>query len=52
MKAVLLPNGDLLVPCRAESEDGSVLGDGMVVLHPGEPGYDGWLREAEKEEEP
>lgn len=35
----LQPDGTVLVPLRAESPDGTV-GDGMIVVRPGEPGYD------------
>ncbi len=36
-----LPNGHLVVPGRFESPDGTV-GDGMVELAPGDPGYEVW----------
>jgi hypothetical protein len=42
MYARKLPNGDLLVPVRAESEDG-VLGDALAVLDPNHPDYAAWL---------
>jgi hypothetical protein len=37
-----LPDGDLMVPARAESDDG-VIGDGMVRVSPGDPLYEAWL---------
>jgi hypothetical protein len=42
MYARKLPNGDLLVPVRAESEDGT-LGDALAVLDPSHPDYAAWL---------
>ena len=35
-------NGDLEVPMRAESEDGSIIGDGMLRLAKGTPEWQGW----------
>lgn len=43
MNAIRLPNGYLLVPARAESKDGSVLGDGMNEVGPDDLNYDEWL---------
>jgi len=36
-----LPNGHLLVLGRFEAPDGTV-GDGLVELAPGDPGYEAW----------
>lgn len=41
----LLADGTLLVPFRAEGP-GDEIGDGMVELRPGEPGYERALAEA------
>jgi len=30
MRPKLLPNGNLLIPMRAESDDGRLIGDGMI----------------------
>ena len=40
--AYRLPDGDLMVPARAESDDG-VIGDGMVRVSPGDPLHEAWL---------
>ena len=37
----ILPNGNLLVPMRAEGE--GVIGDGLVEISPGHPDYERWL---------
>jgi hypothetical protein len=42
MYARQLPNGDLLVPVRAESEDGT-LGDALAVIAAAHPDYAAWL---------
>lgn len=42
MNAYVLPNGNLMVPLRAESADG-VIGDGMVVAEAGSTLYEEWL---------
>jgi hypothetical protein len=42
MYARKLPNGDLLVPVRAESEDGT-LGDALAAIGPSHPDYAAWL---------
>lgn len=41
MNAYRLDAETLLVPMRAEADDGTV-GDGLVVSHRGEPGYAAW----------
>lgn len=41
-----LPDGTLLVPMRAEDDDGTV-GDALVPCSPGEDGYDKHLAEYE-----
>lgn len=38
-----LDNGNLLVPVRAESEDGTI-GDGVREIGPDHPDYSGWVR--------
>jgi hypothetical protein len=40
--AILLPNGNLLIPKRAESD--GVLGDGMVEIAPEHPDFADWGR--------
>jgi hypothetical protein len=40
MKAYRLPNGNLLVPARAEIPD--AYGDGMLEVEPGHPLYAMW----------
>ncbi len=51
MNAIRLPNGNLLIPRRAEDERNTV-GDGMVEVEPDTPEYDLWLPYAiEKESE-
>lgn len=42
MDAKRLADGRLLVPARAEGDDG-MIGDGMVTIGPGDPGYDEWI---------
>ena len=45
MKAVLLPNGNLLVPKRAEAEGYTgLIGDSLVEVAPGTPDYEEWMR--------
>ncbi len=48
MQARKLPNGNLLVPMRAVSADGNLLGDGMVEIGPSNPEYKNWLKDAER----
>ncbi len=40
MNVIRLPNGNLLVPESAISNDGRVIGDVYVEISPAEPGYD------------
>lgn len=42
MNAYVLPNGNLMVPLRAESTD-DVIGDGMVEVEIGSPLFEEWL---------
>jgi hypothetical protein len=42
MDAFLLPNGNLLIPKRAVSSDGT-LGDGSVEATPDDPDYKSWM---------
>jgi hypothetical protein len=46
-----LSNGNLLVPARAESDEG-VIGDGMVEIGPDDPDYDEWVRQLERQRAP
>jgi hypothetical protein len=48
--AYKLPDGDLMVPMRAESDDG-VIGDAMVRVSPGDPLYEAWLPHVEEDTE-
>ncbi|MDQ7826606.1 MAG: hypothetical protein RDV48_27635 [Candidatus Eremiobacteraeota bacterium] len=53
MRIKKLPSGNLLVPCRAEGEEGLV-GDGMKEVAPGTGEYREWieyLRETGQEPE-
>lgn len=43
-----LPNGNLLIPKRAESEDGSIVGDAWFEIGPDHPDYQNWLKDAER----
>ena len=45
----LLPDGRVEVPVRAEGPDG-IIGDGLVVLQPGDECYDQALAEARRAE--
>lgn len=47
MKAFRLPNGNLLIPARAEDPKTGVIGDGMVEITPDSPEYLGWVPYAE-----
>lgn len=40
-----LPNGNLLIPKRAESDDG-MIGDGMIEIDPSHPDFEMWLAES------
>ena len=45
-----LPDGRIVVPKRAEGEDGTI-GDAMVPIGPDDPDYEGWdtmLKEIQK----
>ena len=46
MRAFILPNGNLLIPKRAEGPCG-VIGDGMVEVAPGTEDYELWIAHAE-----
>lgn len=48
MTPILLPNGNLLIPVRAEGE--GVVGDAWRELSPSDPGYKQWLAELQGEE--
>lgn len=45
MKSIMIDN-QLYIPMRAESEDGTVIGDGMVPIDKTHPDYEIWLEEA------
>lgn len=42
MDAIRLPNGNLLVPLRAEGPDG-IIGDTQAEVGPGDPEYVRWM---------
>jgi hypothetical protein len=48
MKATKLPNGDLLIPARAETD--GVIGDGMIRISEGHSDYKKWLDFIEKKD--
>lgn len=50
MRAFRLDPNTLRVPMRAEADDGTV-GDALVVLRRGEPGFDDWEPWAEDVDE-
>jgi len=52
MRAIRLPNGNLIVPVRVESEDGLTVGDGHEEIGPDHPDYAEWLRFARERERP
>lgn len=43
MIPILLPNGNLLIPVRAEGDD--VVGDTWREITPADPDYEQWLAE-------
>lgn len=43
MSAIKLPNGNLLIPVRAESDDG-IIGDAMLEIDESNPLYTEWLQ--------
>ena len=47
MRAFRTRRGTLLVPVRAETDDG-IVGDGMVEVGPEDPRYDDWELYAEE----
>jgi hypothetical protein len=52
MNVKRLPNGNLLVPMRAEGPNG-IIGDGAVEIGPDHPSYaswEAWLQRVEQEE--
>jgi len=51
MEAERLPNGNLLVPARAEAEDGTI-GDGMMEIGPEHPDFERWQEFVEPEGDP
>lgn len=48
MKAILLKNGNMIIPVRAEGANGE-LGDSAKEITPDDPEYQKWLPFAEKE---
>jgi hypothetical protein len=49
VRAIHLPNGNLLVPVEADNPD---RGDGLAEIGPEHPEYDRWLTFAEDGEDP
>ena len=50
MNVKRLPNGKLLVPRRAESEDGTI-GDSVEEIGPGHPDYRAWMEWLARQED-
>ena len=48
MRAQRLPNGNLLVPHRAEAPDGTI-GDAMFEIGPDDPGWSNWMKDLEQQ---
>ena len=48
MKSIIADN-KLYIPMRAESEDGDVIGDGMIPIDKKHPDYKYWLKIAKKD---
>jgi hypothetical protein len=42
MRVEKLPNGNLIVPCRAEGP-GGIIGDGVEEIGPDHPDYESWI---------
>jgi len=42
MNAILMPNDRMLIPMRAESDNGDI-GDGWIEIGPDDPRYEEWL---------
>jgi len=51
MKAIRLPDGRLLVPARAEAEDGSVVRVGVMAIGPEHPDFEAWEEISRREED-
>jgi hypothetical protein len=49
VRALQLPNGNLLVPCDPEESDN---GSGLVEIGPDDPHYGTWLARSEPGEDP
>jgi len=52
MRAIRLPNGNLLTPVEAEPADDTDAGDRMHEIGPDHPEYGKWLAFAEDGEDP
>lgn len=44
MNAERLPNGNILIPIRAEDESGRTIGDAMIEIGPDHPNYEKWYK--------
>lgn len=51
MRAKRLPDGKLLVPFRAESDDGNIVGHGYMEIDSSHPDYEAWERSIRRREE-
>jgi hypothetical protein len=49
MNAILLKNGNMIIPVRAEGPNGE-LGDSAIEITPDHPDYQRWLKFAKKED--
>jgi len=46
-----LANGNLVVPVRAESEDGTTIGDGLAEIGPDHPDFAKWVTDMKRLED-
>ena len=42
MNSKRLPDGNILIPIRAEDESGKTIGDAMIEIGPDHPDYKAW----------
>jgi hypothetical protein len=52
VRAILLPNGNLLIPVAAEQADDTDAGEGLREIGPDHPDYGHWLALAQPGEDP
>ena len=51
MIAILLNNGNMLIPKRAVDKSGEIIGDGMIEVKKGSQDYKTWLKFSITEDE-